>query len=108
MTALYMTSLSENAGKTMVSAGLGKYWLHKGKTVGYLKLLLREGQKPPRERLIKMLDSSRKYLIYLDPLEVISAVVGPQGEGIKQAYEAVSRDKDIVIVEGSAFMIHKR
>jgi AAA domain len=37
--ALYISSISEKAGKTLLAVGLAKTWQESGKKVGYLKLL---------------------------------------------------------------------
>jgi len=49
MSVLFVTSLNANSGKTMVCAGLGKYWLDHNLPVGYLKLVPGEASAADRE-----------------------------------------------------------
>jgi len=38
VTAIFVTSLSENAGKTMLCAGLSRSWQNSGKKISYVKI----------------------------------------------------------------------
>lgn len=98
MAILYVTSITEKAGKTMLCAGLGKNWADSRKKVGYFKPLS-EGQ-PGNDKDAQFM---QKLLDLKEPLEAICPVIGTQGDTateIKQAYSAIAQDKDIVIIEG--------
>jgi uncharacterized protein len=96
---LYITSPTVNAGKTMFSAGLGAYWLNNGRKVGYLNILPAGAGEPAG--IYRDAAFIKKILTLQEPVETLSSAIGPHGEGIRQAVEAVSGQKDIVIVEGS-------
>ncbi len=98
MVTLYVTSITENAGKTMLCAGLGKNWTDSGKKVGYLKLLTvgQAGVDKDAQFIHKLFDLKV-------PLDTICPVIDPQGNAttkIKQALSTVAQDKDVVIIEG--------
>ena len=61
MAALYITSITENAGKTMLCAGLGKNWTDGGKRVGYFKPLTsgQAGADKDAQFMQKLLDIKR-------------------------------------------------
>jgi len=101
LVALYVTSSQASAGKTAVCAGLGKHLLDDGKKVGFFKPLVSE---------IKGLEATdsdaqfmKQILALKEPIDSLCPVISKQGElpsNIKKAYAKVSRDKDVVIVEG--------
>lgn len=102
MATLYVTSSEKAAGKTMLCAGLGRHLLSKGKKVGFLKLFISNG-KPPENA-----DSDaifmKQTLALEEPLNSLCPVISDQGNmtsSIKKAYAKVSKDKDVVIVEGA-------
>jgi BioD-like phosphotransacetylase family protein len=94
MHALYITSLKEKAGKTMLCAGLGKTWLDSGKKVGFLKPLPVDHTGMDRDVLFM-----QKALDLKESVEAISPVPKP-GDEIKQAFAGISGEKDIVLIEG--------
>lgn len=101
MTVLCVTSLSENAGKTMLCVALGKKWQSNGKKVGYFK-----------PRILKATDQHegdkdavfiKQVLSLPEPVEVLSPAINLQGDingAIKRAYSEINQDKDIVLVDG--------
>ena len=99
MSLLYITSLSDNSGKTMLSAGLAQHWCERGKKIGYLKLAKTGGSDSPGEADVRFM---HKLLGLSEPLEALLLDISSQtdtGEAVRQASEA-SRDKDVVIIEG--------
>jgi uncharacterized protein len=94
VTAIYITSLSENTGKTMLCAGLGKNWIGNGKTIGYLRLV------PPteKERDEALHDALfiRKQFSLKEPADTLLSIPS----GIKQVYSKISPGKDAVLIEG--------
>lgn len=98
MTALYVSSITENAGKTMLCAGLGKALADSGKKVGYFKPLTSSQVESDKDAqfMCKLLDLK-------EPVEAICPVVDIKGdtdEPLRQAYSIAAQDKDIVIIEG--------
>jgi BioD-like phosphotransacetylase family protein len=103
LVALYITSLAKGAGKTTVCAGLGKHFLNDGKKVGFFKPFTAGTGSSPKEGI----DSDVAFLKYLfalsEPIDILSPVFNNESSlksGIKEAYNKVSQDKDIVIIEG--------
>lgn len=98
MVALYISSISEKAGKTLLAVGLAKAWQESGKKVGFLKLL---SPNSPAQADSDA-DFARQTLALEEPLEQIGAAVNPKDvEGsVKAAYARVSASKDLVIIEG--------
>ena len=94
MALLYVTSLSEQAGKTMLSAGLGKNWLDSGKKVGYLKLA-----RPGQTGLEKEVLFIQKIFGLTGPVDPLTVVADESGSSV-QAALARMKDKDIIIIEG--------
>lgn len=99
MAALYVTSLAEGVGKTTICAGLAKHLLSNGQKVGFLKpILAKEAEGSVSDALII------KQILSLDePLDSICPVISGQDKvvnRIREAYDQVSRGKDVVIVEG--------
>lgn len=83
----------------MLSAGLGQYWLERGKKIGYLKLEKTGGPDSPGEADVRFM---QKLLGLSEPLEALLLDISTQtdvGETVRQV-SAASRDKDAVIIEG--------
>jgi len=101
LAALYVTSLQAGAGKTAVCAGLARHLDGEGRKVGYFKPMVAD----IREKAAVDSDAVfiRKALRLKDAAADLSPVID-RGDGlagrIKQAYDKVARDKDVVIVEG--------
>jgi len=99
LTALYVTSLTEGAGKTTICAGLAKQLLSNGKKVGFLKpTIAKEVEGGDSDALFM-----RQVLGLDEPVDNICPVISGQGNVasmVKEAYDRVSSGKDVVIVEG--------
>jgi len=98
LTALYVTSLAEGAGRTIICSGVARHLLSSGKKVGFFKPII-TGEKEGSDALFM------KQLLSLDePLDDISPVIRGQdsmaGE-VRKAYDKISPGKDVVIVEGA-------
>ncbi|MFC1967580.1 DRTGG domain-containing protein [Chloroflexota bacterium] len=91
MVALLVVSAEEAAGKTAVCAGIGRYWLGEGRKVGFLKLDGTGGDA-----------AFMRQALGLD--EPAASLVAPSGDTgkVKEACNAIARDKDAVIIEGAA------
>ncbi len=99
MTALYVTSLAEGVGKTTICAGLAKHLLGNGKKVGFFKpIIAKEAEGSGSDALFM------KQILSLDePVDSICPVISGQDKvvsKIREAYDRISRGKDVVIVEG--------
>jgi len=99
LTALYVTSLAEGVGKTTICAGLAKHMLNNGQKVGFFKpIIAKEAESSDSDALFI------KQILSLDePVENICPVISGEDKvvsKIKKAYAQVSRDKDVVLVEG--------
>jgi BioD-like phosphotransacetylase family protein len=102
MLVLYITSLSEKAGKTLLCSGLGKIWTNKGMQVGYLKPLI-AGSDSGSIHSDKDLIFMQKILNFNESLESVSPTLSDQVETgllVKQACVEIARQKDIVLIEG--------
>lgn len=115
MRTLFIGSTHGNSGKTMLSMGLAPVLQENGYKVGYLKPL---GKQPITVKG-KIVDADaqflREVLNLAEPLEEICPVVltqdlvarGLRGEAgdiwpkIRQAYEAVSKGKDFLLIGGA-------
>jgi len=99
LTALYVTSLAEGAGKTTVCAGLARHLLSIGQRVGFLKPVITKGAGGSDSDALFI-----KQVLGLDePADSICPVVGGQEkavERVEEAYAQVSRGKNVVIIEG--------
>ncbi|MFC2034192.1 AAA family ATPase [Chloroflexota bacterium] len=93
MVALYVTSSEAGNGKTTICAGLGKHLLDDGKKVGYFKPITDEGNANSDAEFMKNL------LNLEGPANAISPIIS--GNKVKEAYDKISKDKDIVIIEAS-------
>ena len=100
MTALYVTSLTEGAGKTTICAGLAKQLLSNGKKVGFLKPIITKEIGGGDSDALFM-----KQVLGLDePVDSICPVISGQNNVssmVRKAYDQVSSGKDVVIVEGN-------
>jgi len=103
LVALYVTSSEKGSGKTTVSAGLGKQLLNDGKKVTYFKPVIAGGQSPPQEGM----DSDVTFIKHLFALTESAELLNPVLQDnknlpnkIKEAYNKISKDKDVVIIEG--------
>ena len=99
MTALYVTSLAEGVGKTTICAGLAKHLLSNDKKVGFFKpIIAKETEGSDSDALFM------KQILSLDePVDSICPVIGGQDKvvsKIREAYDRISRGKDVVVVEG--------
>jgi len=99
LTALYVTSLAEGVGKTTICAGLAKYLLSNGQKVGFFKpILAKEAEGSDSDALFM-----KQILSLGEPVDSICPVISGQDKvvsKIREAYGRISRDKDVVIVEG--------
>ncbi len=103
MISVYITSPSRGDGKTMVIAGLGRYFIGKNKKTGYFKPVVGDtdtSRKNDTDALFM------KNLFNLDePVETISPVFSDGNKlknGIKEAYTKSSQSKDVMIIEGNS------
>jgi len=99
LTALYVTSLAEGVGKTTICAGLAKHLLSNGKKVGFFKpIIAKEAEGSDSDALFM------KQILSLDePVDSICPVISGQDKvvsKIREAYDQISRGKDVVVVEG--------
>jgi uncharacterized protein len=102
LTALYVTSLYEDAGKTAICAGIGRYLRECGKKVGYLKPIVTETKAGDTDAAF-----IKKVLELAEPVADLAPVI-PPGDltgGIIRAYQGVAAGKDLVMVEGSSMGI---
>ena len=98
MVTLYVTSLAKGSGKTAVCAGIGQRLLNEGKKVGFIKVTpgqqdtTSEGNDSDAVFMQGILDLK-------ESLEQICPAIGKTGD-IKKAVDQVSKDKDVIIIEG--------
>ncbi len=93
MVALYLVSAEEAAGKTTIGAGLGKRWLGEGKKIGYIKPVM-AGKEPADGKNDAVF--MKQVLALVEPVDALC----PPANKVKEAVDRLSRDKDVVIVEG--------
>lgn len=101
MVALYITSSAGAVGKTTICAGLGKHLLDNGQKVGFLKPMLVDNL--PTEGIDNDALFMKQILKLGESVDSIGPVISGQdnlANRIKEACAQVSRDKDVVIVEG--------
>lgn len=101
MVALYVTSPYAGAGKTAVCTGLGRHLKSDGKKVGFFKPIIADIKSP--EAADSDAQFMKQVLALKEPIASLCPFIGGKGElarKIKQAYDKVSRGKDVVIVEG--------
>ena len=89
MVCLYVTSPDKAGGKTALCAGIGRYLLESGRSVGYLK---------PTSNGVSPDVLFMKQILALDTSE---DVLCPSPDKIKEAYAEVSRGRGVVLIEGA-------
>jgi BioD-like phosphotransacetylase family protein len=99
LAALYVTSLQAGVGKTAVCAGLAKHLQGAGRKVGYFKPVVADIKEEVA------VDSDAGFMKAVLGLKELAAdlcpvIAGEMASGVKQAYDKVAGDKDVVIVEG--------
>ena len=107
MTALYIVSWKEGAGKTALCTGIGKQLQVKGKKVGYLKPVASiEADSDKDAEFLK------RSLKLQEPVEVLSSLhlsrqdivaeikSGSLSSNVKKAFDGAAAGKDIVLLEG--------
>ncbi len=111
---LYITATEPSSGKSMISLGLLQLFRDHGDEIGYLKPI---GQRfRPDKEQDEDIDLIRLVFNFDQPAELLSPVPsyqareliaqGRQGqimERILEAYRKISKDKDIVIIEGTDY-----
>jgi BioD-like phosphotransacetylase family protein len=117
MTTLYVTSTETFAGKSAVCIGLGQRFMHDGFIVGYMKPLSTTARHVCEKVVDEDAEFARRMFNLAEPGELLAPVtLTPQivetilaGEEttdlvakLKDAYAEVSRNKDVMILEGGA------
>jgi BioD-like phosphotransacetylase family protein len=115
MKSLYVTSIESYSGKTAACLGLGKRFLNDGYRVGYLKPLSFQpwrgagGISDEDATFVKEVLSLSEQPWELSPVVVTSEFLrkhlrgedeGDLMEKVRSAYEAASKDRDIMLLEG--------
>lgn len=94
MTAIFVTSLSENAGKTILCAGLSRSWQNSGKKPGYVKISSGAAESQQAEQA---------------DVSFLQRLLGSQGsavlaknlpQDVRVVYQDMVSGKDIVLFEG--------
>ncbi|MBI4977794.1 MAG: AAA family ATPase [Spirochaetes bacterium] len=117
MIPLFIAATGQNVGKTTMSVGIVNYCIRRGLKVGFIKPV---GQKYVQVGDITVDDDSlfmRDIFGMKDDLKAMSPVAIPRGfttdyiqnrskyahlkDDILRAFETVSKDKDVVIIEGT-------
>jgi BioD-like phosphotransacetylase family protein len=91
---LYVVSAEEAAGKTAVCAGLGRHLKGEGKKVGFLKPVSAEKSNADGDATFM-----KQVLDLPESAESLRPPVGDVKK-IKEAYDKVTKGKDVIIVEG--------
>jgi uncharacterized protein len=102
MPVIYVTSVNDKAGKTLLCAGLARTWIEKGKKTGYLKLLAADNKIQPSQ-VDKDILFMQKILNLKESPEQIGPAFDGQSESvslIKQTYNTLVRENDILLIEG--------
>ncbi len=105
MIALYVTALEGGSGKTTVCAGLGKHLLSDGKKVGFFKPIIASSTSLLQGDIDRDAEFMKHLFTLGEPVDLLCPVFSDEGNlpsRIKEAYAKVSRDKDVVIVEGAS------
>jgi BioD-like phosphotransacetylase family protein len=97
MITLVITSLTGNAGKTMLSAGLAQYWLNAGQKVGYFQPVAGDSGNQP--------DSNRDTAFMQQLLGLIAPPASESPDKPAElppppSFSAAAQGKDVVIIEG--------
>ena len=114
MATLYITSSEPYSGKSALSIGLGKRFQRDGYKVGYMKPVSRttrciEGQRTDEDAaFMREVFDLKEPLTALAPIciDYVALENAMKGEGVnhvevlKKAFDEVSRDKDVVLLEG--------
>jgi len=107
MTALYVASWTEGAGKTALCVGIGRWLQRSGKNVTYLKPVLPEGKDGDARFVMQALGlgepAESLTPLYLRQQEVKAELNGGRlSDKVKQAYDRIAVGKDVVLLEGLA------
>ena len=103
MVALYVTSFERSSGKTAICAGLGKHLLDDGKKIGFFKPIIADTKSPSMETIDGDSAFIKDVFALEEPVSYLCPVINDHNtlaSRIKEAYSRISRDKDVVIVEG--------
>jgi BioD-like phosphotransacetylase family protein len=103
LAALYITSSQAGVGKTLVCAGLGRHLKGDGKKVGFFKPMVAAIKSPAEKAGDSDTEFIKRILALKEPLDSLCPFISGKGKlssQIKPAYARVSKDKDVVIVEG--------
>jgi phosphate acetyltransferase len=117
MTPIFVAATGQNAGKTTTSLGLYHFFRKNGARTGFIKpvgqryLLVDSLRVDEDSILLKEIFGMDESLETMSPVSVPKgftseyvmnkAMYGHLADDIKQAYAKVSRDKDVVIIEGT-------
>lgn len=92
MVCWYVASAEAGAGKTTLCAGLGRYWLGKGRKVGFFRPS--GGADEPDGMFMK------RVLGLDEAVADICPVIDNEVGAVKEAYDRIASGKDVVITEG--------
>ncbi len=96
MTALLITSLHEYAGKTMLCAGLGQYWVDSGRKVGYFSPCFSESEMALQKH--QSLSLVRQTLGLTESAEALYPLLSADSAAVQAAFAAVSRGVDMMVI----------
>jgi len=117
MKALYITSTETFAGKTSLCVGLGHRFQQDGLRVGYMKPISMTARKVRGRLVDEDADFMCEVLGVCEPMDLVAPVAlhpqhiedilsGQEVESyvarVKDAFAVLSRDKDVVLMEGGA------
>jgi BioD-like phosphotransacetylase family protein len=105
MTALYVASWTEGAGKTALCVGIGRWLQRSGKKVTYLKPILPEGQDGDARFVMQALGLGEPgeslTPLYLRQQEIKAELnSGRLSDKVNHAYGTIATGKDVVLLEG--------
>ena len=114
MATLYVVSPETYSGKSALCVGLGRHFRREGYAIGYMKPVSRTARREAGRlvdedaKFVKGAFDLREPVSTLAPvcLDALAIEATLRGEGddyvdrLKTAFDAVSRDKDIVLLEG--------